>query len=96
MPYDEDYLKRRYREKAEKLGRAPTASELQADPLTPSYNTYRRRLGKKKMLCSMLDISPQSESEFARLCQDCRYAPENCGQDPWTCSEEADLYYAFL
>ena len=96
MYYDDDYLKESYRQKSEKLGRAPTAAELQADPLSPSYNTYRRRLGKKKMLCSLLDISPQSESEFARLCLDCRYAPENCGQDPGICSEEAELYYAFL
>ncbi len=91
--YDDNYLLETYKQKAEKLGRAPTSKELDNDPLLPYYSTYYKRLGTREEICRKLGISCISKAKINALCGHCPREPEICGEKQSECAEKAHSFY---
>lgn len=91
--YDDNYLLKTYRQKAESLGRAPTSKELNDDPHLPYYSTFYRRLGTRKEICIRLGLSCISQAKINALCFHCPREPETCQEKQAECAEKAKSYY---
>ena len=74
------------------LGRPPKVNEINQGPAMASYWYYYHHIGLKEDICNHLNILIPA-TIYHHFCTDCIYDNTNCGQSPFDCAREAELYF---
>lgn len=94
---DREKTIRLFEEKAEELGKVPTAVDIQKDYRLPSYEEFRDEFGKIREAPALNEIV-KKYTLYAKanktFCEDCVYDKDDCGQNLKECQDEAELYYS--
>lgn len=97
----QEELVKLFEEKIKKEKTIPTARDIDQDQNFPSYRTFKKSFGDKKIreveaLSEIIDYYKIVFKINELFCHDCKLDSSTCGQQLQDCKKQGKLYIKFL